>query len=316
MSTEIEQNQRIVLNYLYEKAELDGPDYWVQGFEIHTQLRLNPDQINVAVDLLNDYGWVEVLRTMGTTPYHFNRIRITSRGRYEIQQRNAIGETIDIVSGEVISTIDQNAIQIRPLPNSDDVLAITIRSILENFIDEIRSRTRSPVGSPYGFEDEDWEIVSSRKNDRSNLYVTFGLKFESQHYNTPQLRSNIESMFSRTLQRYNEVNDENVALPFINLSAEYGGHLFNAIARDILSSDIAVFDTSNLAPNVFLEIGVALTWGSRVLLIKENSTERPASDVSGHTFANYRNNGLEFIGDTHEETLYRMVERAIQKKTP
>ena len=38
-------------------------------------------------------------------------------------------------------------------------------------------------------------------------------------------------------------------------------HLFNEIARDIISSDIAVFETSDMAPNVFIEIGVALTWG-------------------------------------------------------
>ena len=52
-----------------------------------------------------------------------------------------------------------------------------------------------------------------------------------------------------------------VQLDFQSLAAGYGGHLFNKIARDIIGADIAVFETSNLNPNVMLEMGVALTWG-------------------------------------------------------
>jgi hypothetical protein len=57
-------------------------------------------------------------------------------------------------------------------------------------------------------------------------------------------------------------------LVFRALAAGYGEHLFNQIARDIIAADIAVFETSDLNPTVMLEMGVALTWGVRVLPIK------------------------------------------------
>jgi predicted nucleotide-binding protein len=103
-------------------------------------------------------------------------------------------------------------------------------------------------------------------------------------------------------------------LKFSALHAGYGEHLFNEIARDIISSDIAVFETSDIAPNVFIEIGVALTWGSRVFLIKDEKCPKPPSDISGQTYADYQNNGMIFTDPEHSEKLYRMVERAIQKK--
>jgi hypothetical protein len=51
--------------------------------------------------------------------------------------------------------------------------------------------------------------------------------------------------------------------------------------------DIAVFDVSDLNPNVMIEIGVALTWGIRMLLIRENGSPTPPSDISGQTWAKY-----------------------------
>src|SRR2546425_1188080 len=88
---------------------------------------------------------------------------------------------------------------------------------------------------------------------------------------------------------------EQGALPgatlFEPLAAGYGEHLFNEIARDVISADIAVFDTSDLNPNVMIEMGVALTWGVRVLLIKEKNCPKPPSDISGQTWADYEENG-------------------------
>ncbi len=101
---------------------------------------------------------------------------------------------------------------------------------------------------------------------------------------------------------------------FQSLAAGYGEHLFNEIARNIISADIAVFDTSDLNPNVMLEIGVALTWGVRVLPIKEEKCQKPPSDISGQTWADYRKSGGEFVDPDHKNKLCRMVERAARKK--
>ena len=98
------------------------------------------------------------------------------------------------------------------------------------------------------------------------------------------------------------------------LAAGYGEHLFNEIARDIIGADIALFETSDLNPNVMLEMGVALTWGVRVLPIKREGQTKPPSDVSGQTWADYRDSGAEFVGSDHEVKLIRMIDRAVRKK--
>lgn len=145
--------------------------------------------------------------------------------------------------------------------------------------------------------------------------MVLGSKFESPHFNTDNLRENVKVMFQKVVDKYNSIYpDENTSLKFTPLHAGYGEHLFNQIARDIISSDIAVFETSDLAPNIFLEIGVALTWGSSVFLIKKEGCPPPSSDISGQTYADYTENASTFIDSRHEEKLFLMVERAIRKK--
>ena len=78
------------------------------------------------------------------------------------------------------------------------------------------------------------------------------------------------------------------------LAAGYGEHLFNEIARNIIGSDIAVFEASNSNLNVMIELGVALTWGVRVLPIKLEGQPPPPSDISGQTWVDYINSGREF----------------------
>jgi hypothetical protein len=145
--------------------------------------------------------------------------------------------------------------------------------------------------------------------------VVFGCKFDSEFCDYTELGKNIGNMFGQAVDRYNQENaGANIKLKFEPLHAGYGEHLFNEIARDIISSDIAVFETSDMASNIFIEIGVALTWGSRVFLIKNENRPVPPSDISGQTYADYRDNGEIFIDAQHLEKLYRMVERAIRKK--
>jgi hypothetical protein len=122
-------------------------------------------------------------------------------------------------------------------------------------------------------------------------------------------------MFRTAVNQYNQTPGSLVTnLNFRPLAAGYGEHLFNEIARDIIASDIAVFETSDLNPNVMVELGVALTWGVRVLPIKAHGQPRPPSDISGQTWADYQNNGLTFDDPEHAGKLIRMVERAVRKK--
>jgi hypothetical protein len=63
-----------------------------------------------------------------------------------------------------------------------------------------------------------------------------------------------------------------------------------------------------------IEMGVALTWDVRVLLIKAEGQERPPSDISGQTWVDYRNSGEEWIDPHHHSKLVQMVERTARKK--
>ena len=69
-----------------------------------------------------------------------------------------------------------------------------------------------------------------------------------------------------------------------------------------------------MTANVMLEMGVALTWGVRVLPIKLEGKPKPPSDISGQTWADYHSSGENFIDPDHEEKLVAMIERAVRKK--
>jgi len=122
-------------------------------------------------------------------------------------------------------------------------------------------------------------------------------------------------MLRSAVKAYNDLpNAIPVQLIFRPLAAGYGEHLFNKIARDIISADIAVFETSDLNPNVMLEMGVALTWDVRVLPIKLQGQPSPPSDVSGQTWADYVNDAQQFVDSEHHHKMIEMVQRAARKK--
>lgn len=92
------------------------------------------------------------------------------------------------------------------------------------------------VTSSDGSSDYDTSATYTR------LYVVFGHQFESEAYDTPILRQNIENMFETAVQRFNASSRGHapVKLKFNVLAAGYGEHLFNQIARGIIGADIAV----------------------------------------------------------------------------
>jgi len=296
LSTETEINQDAILQFLYQDALESDVERWVNPENIHEVTHLKPTQINDAVKLLHDSGLVEWLRALATKPYNFAFIKITPQGKYEVERRKVSKESKERLR-----------MTLNKFPDFFEIIS--------EELERVRSKPPLPIGSPYGFTDFDWEIVSRRKSDKSTLYVVLGCKFKSSYYQTEDLKNGVERMFEKALQRYNKVNPaESISLKFVPLHAGYGEHLFNEIARDIISSDITVFETSDLAPNVFLEIGVALTWGARVFLIKREGCPLPPSDISGQTYADYRVSASYFTDSQHEEKLDRMVERAIRKK--
>jgi|ERR1035437_6172826 hypothetical protein len=275
MSIPIVEALGIILSALYKFTELNGP-------KLTEITKLTPTELNDAVTILESNGYVSLFNYMGTTPYEFGEVQITPAGKFEYER--------------VIKEMENNG-------NNKNTPTQVNRNII-------------PVGSPYGFQDEDWETLSSRKGHTDILNVVLGYQFNSLHYDNEKLRKNINDDFIEAVNNYNGLpNAIPITLNFRPLAAGYGEHLFNEIARDIISSDIAIFDTSDLNPNVMVEMGVALTWGVRVLPIKKEGCPKPPSDISGQTWADYIDSGNKFVDNEHMDKLNRMVERAARKKS-
>lgn len=282
MNKSIEEKAADVLAVLAEIERNEVGNAWVEAEDLDAELEFDPPEINDVVELLVHSGYAEWQRYMGTAPYKFGRVQITPAGRFELEHARSKAE------------------------KSADGKPESGRGV---------RRSPLPQGSPYGFEDEDWEQISERKDRTDELRVVFGYQFNSEYYEADALTKSVNDMFSSAVEEFNSFPDaESVRLIFEPLAAGYGEHLFNEIARAIISSDIAVFETSDLNPNVMLEMGVALTWGVRVLPIKRHDRPRPPSDISGQTWADYRNSGSDFLDSSHQKKLVRMVEGAARKK--
>lgn len=277
----------LVLLDKMREARPDHPE--AEGATLHEVTGLQPHDINDAITLLERSGYVEWRQYLGTAPYNFGHVWITPVGRYEAERASSLlAEPLPITSSHPDAKHSMRG-QVNLPP--------------------------TPIGSPYGFHDEDWEVIAERKARSDQLIVVMGYQFKSSFYDTALLQQNIGNDFRRAVDKYNlQPGALPAVLDFRPLAAGYGEHLFNEIARDIIASDIAVFETSDMNPNVMMELGVALTWGIRVLPIKLQSQPKPPSDISGQTWADYEENAAKFLDPDHESKLVRMVERAMRKK--
>ena len=287
MSTQIEQDAFRVLEFAIQRqdearaADIDQVSEEFAGGDIQEATGLPPERINDAVALLRQNGFLDGFDYMGTAPFDFGTLHATPFGRYEVQR---------LRSGAAEEGQRDRAPSIDRLP--------------------------VPVGSPFGFTDVDWEHVSSERAKSGQLRVVLGYQFDSDHYDAAALVDNLRAQFEAALTAYNDHSrvDPPISLVFEPLSAGLGEHLFNEIVRAIISSDVAVFETSDLNPNVMIEMGVALTWGTRVLPVKEHGRPRPPSDISGQTWADYRDSAADFVDAEFRPKLVALIERAHRKK--
>ncbi len=292
------EDMDIILEFLNREYQKDAEKMFT-GEELQQALDIGPEILNAVIDQLSTTSLIKRFNYMGPSPYIFGHVRISSRGIYELERRKSYKKAIS---------------DFKPINFDTQIKASDFKSLMKSLLGFKELKPPTPVGSPYGFTDYDWELVSSRKSDLSTLFMVLGTKYVSSYYNTMALRQNILELVQKGVKKYNDEYNTEISLKFIILKAGLGEHLFNQIARDIISSDIAIFDTSDLTPNVFLEIGVALTWGSRVFLIKHKDAPNPSSDISGHTYTEYSDNASDLLDEAHVKSVFRMVERAIWTK--
>jgi len=247
-----------------------------QNEELAKALDMSPERLNTAVSLLENSGYVKPLRVMGTGPFDFAKVEITPHGKLELERAEADAEA---------SRREAPAPEVRPSP--------------------------FPIGSPFGFTDLDWEYIGI-ENKSSKLIVVFAHQWQSEHYDSATLINALSDEFAQALAK--SLAAGSLSLGFVPLRAGYGEHVFNQIARSIIAADIGVFETSDLNPNVMIEMGVALTWGTRVHPIREESRPEPPSDISGQTWACYRDSGGVWTDPDHFDRVVQMVESAARKK--
>ncbi len=288
----IEENKKVILKLLSKWRDEKGETNYFKGDEIADETGLSSTEINDAVTILAEAGYLKWRRALGTAPYRFAYTQITPKGRYLVERISSIG-----AEKEIKTPIIEKPMVIPPIP----------------------------AGSPYGFTVKDWSIVAENKAKSNVLIVVLGYQEQSKYYDSNWLKKNIRKMFEDACEVYSSDPDNfEITLDFRPLEAGYGEHLFNQIARDIISADIAVFETSDKNTNVYLEMGVAQTWGVAVLPIKKAGTEKPTSDISGQTYADYVSNGQYFVikekvdnypkDPNQQEKLLKMIDRAIRKK--
>jgi len=268
---------------------------YIDGPELNKLLPIGPERLSDAVALLEESGYLDVLKTFGTAPYDFSDVMVTSRGRFE-------AERLAEAAVEPANTPEEIPAPIDGPSTRDDRSHSTVM------------RFAQPVGSPFGFTVADWEGVSLDHEDASRLIVGFGHQWDSKYFDSGRLRSAIEEQFQRALTAALPRIKRDVALDFRVLEAGFGGHLFNQIARDIIASDIAVFETSDLNSNVMIEMGVALTWGTRVHPIRRHDAPPPPSDISGQVWETYDADGSVWNDSGHDRRLTKMVEMACLRK--
>ena len=159
MARTVEENAAIVLEALYAESPKTSSQFEIDGKRIQELTGLTPQEINDAVSILIDATYVEWLQELGTHPFDFSCVWITPRGKLEYERSKKEYEQSSSPTKTMIH---------EPL---------------------------TPVGSPYGFKDEDWETVAEKKSRANTLSVVFGYQFKSGLYDTARLRENVENSF-------------------------------------------------------------------------------------------------------------------------
>ena len=90
----IQDDASRILEYLADfLQDGDNPDerghYSLTGHGVHEGVSLSPNRINMAAQLLENRGLVEIQYYAGTSPYAFGGISITAEGRAVVDQHRS-----------------------------------------------------------------------------------------------------------------------------------------------------------------------------------------------------------------------------------
>lgn len=74
-------NVRKVLEFIASRERNESGEAWTTGKEIQEGTGLTPADVNDAIEIAENRALIEVLKTLGTTPFKFHSATITGEGR-------------------------------------------------------------------------------------------------------------------------------------------------------------------------------------------------------------------------------------------
>mgnify|MGYP006910750972 CR=1 FL=1 len=72
---------KLVLEFLASRERNEIGQAWTTGKEIQDGTDMIPADINDAIEIAENRGFLEVLKTLGTAPFKFHSVTITAEGR-------------------------------------------------------------------------------------------------------------------------------------------------------------------------------------------------------------------------------------------
>ncbi len=294
-----QREERIKLAVILAQYIVDNikPEYGVLTVSEECSLS-GPHLMTAAVELAEaniieiNHGWV--LSDIGFISFRLKR-NGEANAKVYIEMKRKIGQMNQVVT----------------------LNALESSSVGQSLKGESMQSIYSIVGSPYGFTQVDWELIQKKKSDPNTIHITLGYQFVSEYYTSTDLITNLRTSLQKATDRYNEINPSaRIHLNFRDLKSGLGEHLFNEIAREILSSDITILETSDLNPNVMIELGIALTCGVSVIPIREEKAPNPPSDISGQTWKMYKDSAKIFVpnNDDGSEEFKNLFDRVMRLK--
>ena len=146
-------------------------------------------------------------------------------------------------------------------------------------------------------------------SDNNIIKVYFGYSWanpEDKSQNSGLSNSRLEAFKQLESNVRNSLSEEQKKLvDFRRLRGTAGDYLLRNIYQMIKSSDIMVFDITELNPNVLLELGIAFAireevkQNMKIYLIRETKNKRSEkkvpSDLSGYYYTEYRYEGEKIV---------------------
>ena len=104
MAKTVQENAGVILEALYSESSNVSSQFEIDGERIQKLIKINPQEINDAVSILFDAGYIDWLQELGTHPFDFSCVWITPRGKVEYERMNKETEQVSSTAKTITTT--------------------------------------------------------------------------------------------------------------------------------------------------------------------------------------------------------------------